>query len=156
MTHRTFGRIVIEGALSRAIDGERPEGIKTLDGCQVDRYEYGDNLGYYVHIDGNNSDLLMSLFELADKGDLTDSWALQQGHHNPEQAWFSYGDITGQTALIVFTIFPELVEVLGTHKGNRIKFGPGIKLAPPENHVELNPQGRKILADDLDNHFIPS
>lgn len=155
MTHLPFSLYSIEAALTAVVDGDNPDNEPELAGCQVDRYQYMCDKSHYVHVQGDNSDLLMSLLELADRGDLSDSWAIQQGEHNPTQVWFSWRDHLDRTSLVVFTIFPELAEILSTHKSNRIRFGPGITLAPPENHVELNAQGREILADDLDNRFIP-
>lgn len=107
-------------------------------GCPV-RYDpsrTGNDI--FIHMNSDNSPLLDTLLEMADKGDLTEDWHLNVlGEDGTLEgvAWFTYDKnfpYAGDKWMISFTYFPELEESLPetNHESRGLRFGPGVKLQP--------------------------
>ena len=109
-------------------DAEKARPDEVL-GCPA-RYST-DSPDLFLHMDGDNSPLLDSLLEMADKGDLNPDWFLYNVEGEFPMAWFCYDPsfpFRGTKVMVAFTPFPELslLEDVGGYK--RLRFTPGIKL----------------------------
>lgn len=121
----TYGLKHIETRLTTA----HKHRAKTTFGCETKFWRGHVAGGDYMDVGADNSDLLDSLLELADKGDLGPGWSLHVWPDTEPTAWFTFADI-----FVNFTPWPELLDAPMTH-GDHISiiFRPGVKLADAIN-----------------------
>jgi hypothetical protein len=129
------------------VDAEKARPDEVL-GCSVTYSVSGPDI--YMHIEGDNTPLLDSLLEMADKGDLTQDWFLQTMEGDFPFAWFCFDrafPYEGAKAMVRFNHFPELDFIPATAWGyKRLRFAPHVKLG---DLLEANAVRR--IKEDFDN-----